>query len=87
MKKILNRTAKFVEDHKVAILTTELVLASAFIVVPKVREAIVNYKQLQSDASETKLALYALAGRVLDGQEQILELLQPEGEIKPDTVS
>lgn len=61
MKKALNQLSEFVENHKTAILVTETTIITVVLVAPKVRNAIMGYKELQNDAKEAKLAIYAVA--------------------------
>lgn len=59
------RLARLIDEKRNIILAVETVIIVGAIATPKIRREIFLYRQLQLDAKEAKLAVFALAGKLL----------------------
>lgn len=61
----IRRLARAMDDKRNIILVVETVIIVGAIATPKIRHEVALYRKLQLDATEAKLAVFALAGKLL----------------------
>lgn len=61
----VKRLARLIDEKRNVLLVVETVIIVGAIATPMVRREMAGYRQLQLDAAEAKLAVFALAGKLL----------------------